>query len=62
MTAQNSAALMVAKHKLNELLTNDKFDAAYWQYMSLLAIYNMIGAIVDNMKADAFVKPEEVKK
>jgi hypothetical protein len=30
--------------------------------MDLLAIYNVIGAVVNDMKGDAFKKPEEARK
>jgi hypothetical protein len=58
----NWAALLVAKHKLHELITTDRQDGPYWQYMNLLAIYNVIGTVLVSMKADAYVKPEEVKQ
>jgi hypothetical protein len=58
----NWTALLCVKTKLNTLLTTDRLEGPYWQYMDLLAIYNVIGAVVNDMKGDAFKKPEEARK
>jgi hypothetical protein len=62
VTEDSWTALMSAKCKLRQLLVIDQQDGPYWQYMSLLAIYNVIGSVLVKLKEKAYVKPEEVKK
>jgi hypothetical protein len=62
MTTNQWAALLAVKAKLNTLLTIDKQDGAYWKYMELLAINNVIASVVTEMQNALCLKPEEVKK
>lgn len=62
MTTNQWNSLEVAKAKLQRLMTTDRLDGVYWQYMELLAINNVVASVVSEMRDALCLKPEEVKK